>query len=156
MTQKDKVHPAVQFIRTEYKLTWKSLGALLSDRMQVLGYEASLSPANVRNFATGRSSAWWFWARISEIITGAWVTERGEAQTPLEIKKIDLKYSALFSEDLAIAYAFWHEAREMSQENTEGAKAIEYGLLMAASITNSVATKFDATFPKVAIKPHFR
>ncbi len=151
--QKEEVHPTVQFVKDEYKVTWKDLGKILSDRMSTLGYEVNLSAANVRNFATGRSAAWWFWSRISEIVIGIWSGERERASTPLELRNIDLKFSALFSEDLKSTYGFWYEVKEMSQEERDNCKAIAHGLALANSILNENEAFFGTEFPKLPLRP---
>jgi hypothetical protein len=150
--QKEEVHPTVQFIKNEYKVTWKEIGKILSDKMSTLGYEVHLSAANVRNFATGRSAAWWFWARISEIVMGIWNSERETASTPAELRNIDLKFSALFSEDLKSTYGFWYEVKKMSKEERNNCKAIEHGLALSNSIFNENEAFFGADFPKIPLR----
>ena len=141
--QKDEVHPTVQFIKEEYDITWKEMGAILSDKMRTLGYSVTLSPANVRNFATSRSSAWWFWPRISEIVVGMWKVDREKALTEEGLKEIDLKYSELFSEDLKAVYSMWHLIKQESKKHNSNNCSLLPPIFV---LTNSVVSDHEAFF----------
>ncbi|WP_127471941.1 hypothetical protein [Thiomicrorhabdus aquaedulcis] len=152
-TQKDTIHPTVQYIRDAHNLTWKGLGKVLDDKMAEFGYSISLSPANVRNFATSRSNAWWFWPRISEMVIKDWDEKRDKAESPDELKNIDLNFSELFSEDLKVIYGLWHIALTVSEEKREECKIFAGCMALSNSIINSHEIFFGCKFPGI---PGFR
>lgn len=142
--EKDVVHPTVQFVKDEYQITWKELGDILVGKMSSLGYEINLSPANVRNFATSRSSAWWFWGCISDIVVGMWRLKRQEAKSYAERKNIDLEFSELFSDNLQAAYAFLYAVQEEDEPNSKIAAPAK---VMSNSIVNEHEEFFSISFP---------
>lgn len=148
--QKDEVHPTVQFVKDEYGVTWKEMGVILSDKMFTLGYELSLSPANVRNFATSRSSAWWFWPRISEIVVGIWEIDRKASANEDDVREVDLKYSGLFSEDLKAVYSLWHTIKKESQKyNGKECSLLPSILTLTNSVVNEHQSFFGIEFPLI-------
>lgn len=145
----DAVHPTVQFLKDTYDVTWGELGKILSQRMGTLGYETAPSAANIRNFATSRSSAWWFWPCISELVIGFWEMELEESTGEQESRQADLKYSYLFSSDLQAVYSFWHSVQDLPTKERESCSIVHTGQVLANSVLNDHERFFKVKFPNI-------
>lgn len=146
--EKEVVHPTVVFLRDSYKVTWKELGEMLSEKMGDMGYEVNLTPANVRNFASGRSRAWWFWPEISKMIFKLWQDER-ERYKGQDLEQTDLTFAKLFSEDLMQVYGFWHALKKERSHNASYRKINAIALSLASIVMNEHEEFYGNYFPRV-------
>lgn len=155
--EKNVVHPTVEFLKKEYAVTWEGMGKILSDRMKTLGQKINLSPANVRNFSTSRSSAWWFWPQISDLVLNFWNEERSKASTPQELMNVDLKFSGLFSEDLKNVYSLWHMMLTVDEERRKECVILRTSVALTNSTLSSHEAFFGCEFPRIdAVEEYVR
>jgi hypothetical protein len=146
--EKEVVHPTVEFLRDSYKVTWKELGEMLSEKMLDKGYEVNLTPANVRNFASGRSAAWWFWPEISKMIFKLWQDER-ERYKGQDLEQTDLNFAKLFSEDLMQVYGLWYALKKEGSHNASYRKINAIALSLANIVMNEHEEFYGNSFPRV-------
>jgi hypothetical protein len=136
------VHRLVQFIKDQNKLTWKAFAELLVERMADRNPSLHLSPANVRNFATGNSSAWWFWGEIGEIGLEMWLQARGDCDGH-DCKQIDLFYSQLFADDLMQVYGYLYNRKALTKDTLELIPSLKNVIANADALMNSIINHWE-------------
>ncbi|KDN94643.1 hypothetical protein [Hydrogenovibrio marinus] len=158
---RNDVHPLVSHIKNTLGLTWKQLGAILKERMQKQNFEISLSVSNVRNFSTNRSSAWWFWPEIGEMVIEMWYHERNSQEVKQDPKKkmtVDLHYAELFSPELMQIYGYWYNINDVDenyiQKHLNLMNALNCSEAIMNSLINDLETFFEVSFPEVIASPH--
>lgn len=140
---KDAVHPLVEYLRKEeLEMTWQDFGSYLSNELSKKGHDINISPGNARNFACFRSTTWWFWSLISELVVSSWVEKRTSAQSIEEFTSIDIFYSSLFSESFAEVYRLWHSLL-FSQRDEDTSNFTLSALELAEHVFNETRIHFD-------------
>jgi hypothetical protein len=147
---KDTVHPTVQYLRDEFNLTWRQLGEKLSERLHGYGFDITPSVSNVRNYATGRSGAWWFWGQISDMVIEVWQQNRNESTSDDERRQVDLTFASLFSDELMHVYEFFYAVKSFEDECPRNHPVITSGMANANFILHENERVFDVrNFPDV-------
>lgn len=109
-----QIHPLVEHIKKEKKWTWKQFASSLEEAvLNTEGRKVSLTASNIRTFASGQSTASYFWGVIGRIAIELWEEEKSKASDQYEIKQIDLKYAYLFCEDLVPVYNFLYNLKNL-------------------------------------------
>lgn len=148
--KKDSVHPLVKMIKDEYQFTWKEFAEYLKERVNKdLQQVQNLSPANVRNFATDKSTAWWFWGQIGSIAKEMWLESRLKAKDDNELEQVDLYFSEMFSGDLMMVYAYYHSRKRNPANESSYLEALSIADTLANVVRSEVEQKFNIELPEV-------
>lgn len=154
---KNAVHPLVVFLRESEGYSWQSLADHFSESLGEKGIMLKVSRSNVRNYATGRTNAWWFWPEVSLMIVTKWASDREKGIELKERRECDLFFSGLFSEDLKQVYSYRYAASKLKRlcvsETNEACKTsinqtLAIAETLATSVVNQTENIYSVSFPE--------
>lgn len=144
----DTPHPLAAHIKESRKLTWEGLGQLLLTRIDNKdGSLPNLTPANVRNFSTGRSNTNWFWPAVASIILEEWESKRSKVSERTQVLSIDKFYAGLFSRGLVSIYNSIY--RYQTEPSTQLIAQLYDLLALIQEVINPLQDKYQISFPEI-------